>query len=237
MMTLKPNPNIKPIYKNVKSKNKKPTNDKAKKITYYNILSNESWYGIIWNGVYDTKNCVIKMVLFSEGGYNDNRNFLKNDADPFRHREFYNRRTMTRTIFLNEVSKQKILYDYGLAPKIYKHWINDKSFAVHYGFIVMKKMDCTIRDILMKRPLTDKENELIKILFDKMHYECGVIHGDLKPANIGVYLNEKQEIKKCLVLDCCNAKFKKDIDDDQFDKLVKRDCDNYLVHKNKNRKC
>lgn len=218
-----------------KEHNIKSHSHKLNKITFDGILSTESWYGVIWNGIYNnTEQCVIKMVLLSEGSFEDKRYFLRNDRDPFRHKEFYNRRSMSRESFLEEANKQKILNDYGLTPKVYDFWIDDKSFAVHYGFIVMERMDCTIKHILLKRDLTNMENQSIKILINDMHQEHKIVHRDLKPANIGVDLDADQQIRRCLILDCAGIKFKKKLPDDQFNKLTKIDWGNYEKKKMEN---
>lgn len=215
-------------------KNKTVKDDKLDKVKVNGILSKSSVFGIVWNCLYENKTCVLKMVLLSEGDYLNKNSFKHNDSEPYLHKEFYNRRTMTREKFLDEVEKTKHLHSLGLAPKIYKYWINDKSFNVHYGLIIIKKMDCTIRHILMKRDLTVKENVLIKNFINNLHIKHGIAHGDLKPANMGVYLDKNQRIRECVAIDCDKVTYRKDLSAAEFKKRINRDWWSYNRQKRAN---
>ena len=128
---------------------RKNPKDKLKNITFNDILSVNSYYGVVWNGMYKgKKNCVIKMVRIANG-LKDDSLFQNNSHKPFKHKLFFDKTAMTLEMFLNEIYKQKTLYKYGLAPKIYSFWVDTESTHFHYGFCVMKKMDCTVKDILL----------------------------------------------------------------------------------------
>lgn len=208
--------------------------DRLKNITFDGILSKGSYYGVVWNGLYKgKKNCVIKMVRIANG-LTDEKYFQNNDHKPFKHKLFLDKTAMRHDVFINEVNKQKTLYGFGLAPKIYSYWVDKESSYFHYGFIVMKKMNCTVKDILLKRDLSENENIIINSLINRLHQTHEIVHRDLKPANIGVFLDSNGWILKCLFLDCCNVRFKSDVSPLEFSRLVKQDWNKYELHTHKN---
>lgn len=212
---------------------KNPTK-KLNNITFGEIISKNSYYGVVWGGIYKgKKNCVIKMVRIANG-LTDEKYFQKNDQTPFKHKLFSDKTAMTLEMFINEVNKQKTLYGFRLAPKIYSFWVDTTSSHFHYGFIVMKRLNCTMKDILLKRDLTSHEDEMVTTFINTLHTNYKTAHRDLKPANIGVFLNPSGLIDKCLFLDCCNVKFKSDVSDDQFYKYVMHDWEKFKLHKQKN---
>lgn len=98
---------------------------------------------------------------------------------------------MTREAFQKEVKALEFLSKYNLVPKVYGHCIEDKEFGLHCGFIVMERMDGTVKDLLLKRNLNRREQILVEKTIDELHKVT--THGDL---------NRRGQIEKCLLLDC-----------------------------------
>lgn len=226
-------------------KNNKISNDLImdkhilKKFEFDRVISDNTTYGLIWEGSYEGKVCIIKMIMLKSGAHHerstsDLKYFDYNDKDPFRHRDFKNRKSMTINDFLQEAKELTNLYEIGLAPEVYGYWICNKMYNVHYGFIAMEKMDYSLKHILAKRSLKKDENQLIENIIDELH-ENDVVHGDLKPSNIGVMVNGKGKITKCLLFDCQKVKHKENYHHDVFDKLIERDWHTYKKHSVKNK--
>lgn len=233
-----PNDKITPVSKPLV--NQKPPNDNMatalinNKIIYKKILSNDTVYGLIWEGMYINEPCVIKMVRISSENKEDSKLLDQNNEIPFLHKEFKNKKTMSKEKFLNEVNQLQLLNQHNLAPKFYEHFIIEKK--VQYGFIVMKKLDCSLKDIFKKRNIDEKEDKLIKNMVNKMHIEKKIVHGDMKPSNIAVNLDSAGKIKECYFIDCQKVKSKdKKINDKKFAELIKKDWDSFEKHKKKNR--
>lgn len=219
-------------------KNEDDNNDVFKRANFHKILSNNTTYGIIWDGLFDDKPCVIKMVLLSSGAIYNKHNskyFEHNDETPFKHKEFKKRKPMTIDAFLHEAKELKNLSHLGIAPKFYKYWICNDRYNMHYGFIAMKKMDCSLKDILLERSLKKEEQYLVKKMIDKMHNEYGIIHGDMKPSNIGVILDKNYRVKDCVVFDCQKVKHHDKCDSDEFHRLIEKDWNVYKRHTIENR--
>ena len=229
---------IKHIGKHKKKKN--IDNDKEldmkilNKIFFEKIISYSSKYAIIWQGIFEDKSCVIKMVLLNSGETQNNRinseYFKSNDDDPFRHKDFYDKKPMSINSFKHEVDTLYKLHNLDLAPKIYGSWICNNLYPIHYGFIVMEKLDYTVKQIIQQRSLKDNEKNIIEKTFSKLHENHEMIHGDMKPGNIGVYLDSNNQIKKCLFLDCSKVKQKKDIGFHEFNRLIVKDWEVYKKH-------
>lgn len=164
------------------------------------ILSTETHYGIIWLGNYKDKDSVIKMVLLNTGTNDKNSEiFSKNSKKPLKHKLFKGRKSMSISDFKHEVKMLKEMHKRKLAPAVYLTEINTETEA-HYGFIVMERMHCTVKEVLLKRDL--KQKEIDKILYTiKLMHELNICHGDCKPSNIGVMLNEKGIVHKIRFLD------------------------------------
>lgn len=210
------------------------------RLNFDQILSKHTTYGLIWKGTFDNKICVVKMVMLTSGVCSNNSDsinkyFNHNDKAPFRHREFKNRKAMSREAFLNEAKEITFLNHIGLAPKVYGYWICDDMYDVHYGFLVMQKMDYSLKHILLKRPLNKSENKLVNDMIDTMHDKFGVVHRDLKPSNIGVNIDKHGEVVKCLVFDCQKVKHKENVSSREFNRMVKSDWNVYNRHTLKNR--
>ena len=149
--------------------------------------------------------------------------FEKNDPDPFRHREFRHRRAISRQAFLHEVTELTHLGLLNLAPKVYGYYFSDCSAPIHYGFIVMEKVDCSLKEILSQRGLEKSEEEIINQTINQMHQSYGSVHGDLQPTNIGVYLNSVGQINRVCFFDCQKVKHKEKYSHREFQKLVEKD--------------
>jgi predicted Ser/Thr protein kinase len=98
---------------------------------------------------------------------------------------------MMREAFQKEIKALEFLSKYNLVPKVYGHCVEDMEFDLHYGFIVMERMDGTVKDLLLKRNLNRREQILVEKTIDEPHKVT--VHGDL---------NRRGRIEKCLLLDC-----------------------------------
>lgn len=204
------------------------------KTTFGKIISNDTVYSVVWSGKYENKRCVIKMIVVDSGKTKE-KYFKKNDEEPFLHKEFRNKKPLSVQDFKHEVNAYLKFDKIGMGPKIYDYGIY-KEFPIHYGIIIMERLDCSIKQILIKRELTHHEHDIVNKLIDKLHNKHEIVHGDMKPSNIGVYLNEKGEIKECYFFDCQKVKYKKDYDISTFKRLIDRDNYVYRDHYINNRK-
>jgi len=223
-------------------------------INFEEVISRRTAYGLIWGGKYKTKPCVIKMIMLTSGIHFDKiKNIYRNgdkvkikdeeaekyfshdDEKPFYHTDFRHRRSMTTKAFLSEVAELINLAEIGLAPQVYGYGICDQSYNIHYGFVVMERVDCSLKDIYMRRPLTSSENKTVEKLIDKLHEKHGLAHGDMKPSNIGAYLDKNGYIIKCCFFDCQKIRHKEKCGSRKFQQLVERDWDVYERHIIKNR--
>ena len=108
--------------------------------------------------------------------------------------------------FKHEVKMIRNMSDIGFAPKLYEHWIDSKSYRVHYGFIVMERMTTTVKKIILRRDLSSSELKDIKSKIRKLH-DNNVKHGDLKPSNIGVHLDERGRITVIRMIDWAKGQY------------------------------
>jgi serine/threonine protein kinase len=199
------------------------------------IISKSSVHGIIWSGRYlqdgKSKRCVVKMVVL-ESGETDKKYFQNNNRPPFLHTEFLEKKSISNTKFLYEVDAYIFLAQLGLAPEVYISGIITK-FPIHYGYIISERLNCSVKDILLKRELKGREKRKIRHLIEKLH-KIGVVHGDMKPSNIGVYLKDGC-IKKCYFLDFSKVKYSYNYSEEIFSKYMECDFKNYEKHYIKNR--
>jgi len=203
-----------------------------KKINFTKILSNNTTYGVIWEGSIEGQPCVIKMVMLDSGRSIDGTE--KKDIKPFYHKEFINKKQMSVKSFLNEVQNITNLSSIGLSPKMYGYWICDKLYDYHYGFIVTKRVECSLKHVIIERDMSKKESIIIEKMIKELH-KNEFIHGDLKPSNIGVNLNDKGKIKECYLFDCQKVKCSRDCSLQTFNLLIQRDWSTYHRHIIKNK--
>jgi len=203
------------------------------KIKLDEIISNDTVYSIVWGGKYENKKCVLKMIVI-DSGKTKKKYFEKNGEKPFLHKEFKDKKSLTPREFKHEVEAYLKFSKLGIGPEIYDYGIH-KDYEVHYGIIVMERLDCSIKQLLIKRELTRHEHDIVDKLIDKLHHKYDMVHGDMKPSNIGVYLNDKGEIKECYFFDCQKVKYKKNYDSDSFKRLIYHDDVVYRDHYINNR--
>jgi serine/threonine protein kinase len=220
---------------------------------FTDVLSRRTAYGLIWLGQYQKRPCVIKMIMLTTGFHYDKTSkeyrtphgrkinetiaeqyFNHNDKRPFYHMDFRHRRSMTPPAFFKELEELINLGKLGIAPEVYSYGIN-QSFDIHYAFIVMEKIDCSLKDIYLTRDLHHDERTIIKNLIDTLHDHHEIIHGDLKPSNIGVFLDRDKRVINGCFFDCQKIKHKKDYTEEQFKKLAEHEANNYKKHIIKNK--
>ncbi len=216
-------------------------------LTFDKIISDTSHYGIIWKGKYSGKSCVIKMVGLTSGiHYNKPENcyyngkksiktskaekiLAQNDSEPFYHSYYLKRKAMTREKFNHEAKMIKKLQKYNLAPTLFKVFINDSDYPIHYGFIVMEYLPVNLKSLVMKRDYTSNEFKLIQETIKRLHKRA-FCHGDMKPSNMGAYMNKKGELEKIVFLDL--AKVRKTNHEKDFE----RDRKTFITHMKDNKK-
>ena len=208
----------------------------------------ESRHGLIWSGYIHGKKCIIKMVILSSGIHcihdkcfkgrhhisksKGKRYFKKNYDKPFSHKKFYNLKPMSFDEFIKEAYELNHFSNLGIGPYFYGHSIVNDD--VVYGFLVMDKADTSVKNILLERNLTHREKKIIHKFTDMMHYKYNLTHGDFKPSNIGVFLDSRGKIKKCITYDCKKARHGSRFRYHHFKNYIKRDNNNYKKHETKN---
>lgn len=196
------------------------------------IISRDTVYGIVWDGTIQDRSCIVKMVKLDTGATNsDNDIFSQCDNEPYNHTMFKNKKAMSTDYFNHEVKQLEALADINMAPKLYKSWICEK-YDVHYGFIVMEKYDCSLKDIIVKRKLSYDEESMVDKMIEKLH-NMGYVHGDLKPSNMGVRLSEKN-IRSLCFFDCSKVKKLDGFSEGDKKKLIQKDYTFFEKHKKQN---
>ena len=213
------------------------------------LISNTTIYGLIWDVIYKNNiSCALKIVILDSGihryidghYYNNDRRissyrahkyFIKSD-DPFNHEEFIYKKAMNEKIFLKESKNIQLLSELDLSPHIYDFGIH-REYDIHYGFILMEKTDFSLKDVLHNRNLNKSEYKIISKKIDLFH-NLGFIHNDLKPSNIGIYLNDEDSIYKCYIFDCSKVKRHNNIHSSRFRSYIKKDWKHYEDHVDKN---
>lgn len=197
----------------------------TKDVRFCKIIKKTTVYGIIWKCHYNDDTCAVKIVTLKTGIYYDKKSKIYMDGNtnqridqsiakeklreighPFiDNDDFENHKAMELSSFNNEMNGLIHLNQYKLTPKYYGYCIINMN-GVNFGLIFMQKVEATIKDILLKRKLTSKEEYIIEKTINKFHYKYGMIHNDLKPANIGVFMDSKFLIKQCVFIDCDKLK-------------------------------
>lgn len=214
-------------------------------LQFESIISDKTHYGIIWEGTYENKVCVVKVVILNtgvhynkkEGKYYDGENhiskrralklFSKNREAPYLHTRYVKKKAMDIDVFYHEVKMIKNVGKLGLAPKLFDHWVDRTTSRIHYGIIVMEKLERTVKDILINRNLRNKELNYILDKINNLH-DNGIKHGDLKPSNIGVYCDKLGEIIKVKIIDWAKGDYTND------NSLFVRDIKTFHAHVKKN---
>ena len=212
------------------------------------VISRRTAYGLIWLGRYRHHTCVIKMIMLTTGVHYDknsqeyrtpqnqpmtelaaDKHFNHNDIKPYFHLDFRHRRSMTPEAFFKEIDDLINLSRLSIAPKVFGYGINH-NYPIHYGFIVMEKVDCSLKDIYLKRELDVDEGKIIKDIINRMHDVHGIIHGDLKPSNVGVYLDKQGHIKNACLFDCQKNRHRENMTADNFRRSANRESMNFKKH-------
>lgn len=201
-------------------------------VSFEEIISNKTVYGLIWSGIYDERPCIIKVIKLDSGKI-ESPTFDKDDKAPFYHTQLKNLKTMNREAFKREVHNLGYLSKYRLVPKVYGSVIEDQKYDVHYGIIVMEQLDASLKDVLLKRNLHKDEHQMVVELINKLHRRA--VHGDLKPSNIVVKYDQYNNIKQCYLIDCQKIKRRNDYSNDRFERLIKIDWNRYRMHFKKNK--
>lgn len=96
----------------------------------------------------------------------------------------------------------------GICPQIFhyfyqKLWLNGRDY-MDIGCIIMEKVDCTLEDVIKSRILNTDE---IRSVVDYIkNFSVNYVHGDFKGANIGVNLDNQQNIIRIITLDVDNIR-------------------------------
>ena len=191
-------------------------------VTFEEILSRDTTYGVIWSGLYNEQPCVIKMVMLK------GTNNKKDEKMPFYHSEFKTKKMMSDKDFTYEADQLALLSNTGMAPKFHGY-----TRQKGYGFIVMQRMDCSLKDVLLTRSLKSSEKDIVEKMINKLHDTA--VHGDLKPSNIGVQLDKDGKVQEACVFDCQKVKQKKGYKSREFNALKNKDLRTYRKHTKKNR--
>lgn len=210
-----------------------------------------SAYGVIWNGLYDKKPCVIKMLSLNTGIHYDkdanehytkqNKKLTINQAHraysvehciPFIHKKFFNKRSISIDKFLYEINQFLLLGKHSLAPYVYDYGISHTIDGFKYGFIVMEKVHSNIKLVRQKRHLHLCEKDIIKNKINELH-TLGFSHGDLKPNNIGCYLSDDGMITRCVFFDCYTVKVLSEKTPQEAEKLINKDWSTYTHYYSK----
>lgn len=207
------------------------------KVEFIKIISNTSCYGVVWIGNYKAKPIAIKMIMLSSGI----SNIKKKESKPFIHSEFTNKKSLSMEKLRIEVLALNQMNKLGLAPALYKTFIVT-DYGIHYAFVLMELMDHSLKEIFMQRSLNTLEKEIVKKKIKEMHKQ-GIVHGDMKPSNIGVRLDSNGNIVYINFLDCGKIRMMKDLTSEKFQKLIKFDWSTFnkrklnydLINKNLNK--
>lgn len=216
--------------------------------TFHAVLSEESQYGIIWDASWKKQPCAIKMVMLrTQIHYNQDKHayivnkkkqskmpdcFKTDEAAPFLHTKFAQRKSMSRDQFLLEKSNMTRLARLGLGPKVFACWISvGRKIPIDYGFLVMEKGHCSLKDLIVKRQWHIRDEPIITNLVTRLH-QAGMIHGDLKPSNMIVWIDSKSRILEAKIIDAQKVQQREQVSN--FTKGIKKDQDHFKEHVKKN---
>lgn len=211
-------------------------------IKLVDLISDNTIYGLIWNVIYKHRPCALKIVLL-ESEVHRSSNIKYYDGNKytyssqiynrlFNSKDFVHKKSMNEKKLLNEVDNLMRLSKLMLSPKVHDFGIY-KKYDMYYGFILMDKTDSSLKDILHYRNINKQEHGIICEKINKLH-NLGFIHNDLKPSNIGVYLDNSDLIYKCRIFDCSKVKFYDNIYSSKFKSCVEKDWRHYYEHVDKN---
>jgi tRNA A-37 threonylcarbamoyl transferase component Bud32 len=208
------------------------------------IISENTHYGVIWVGRYKKTPCVVKIVLIDTGIHYDRQynSYLDNDIDissrkamtyffddkkPYLQSKYIRRKSMSMRKFNHEVNMIRKMSIKRLAPKLLGSWVNNTSYKIHYGIIIMEQMTCTLKDIILRRDLEKNERNRVLIKINTLH-NYGVTHGDLKPSNVGIICDRYDNIKHIRFIDWAKGEYTNNTD------LFTRDIRTFKNHIKKN---
>lgn len=190
-------------------------------VTVSGVLSVKSQYGVVWKGVLGDVEVAVKMVLLQSGIHYDKKlDELVDGAGRvvskvrYQHPvcEFFGlppttfdkRKSLTRGQFEWEVRHMRRLAKLDLSPHVYDSWYETDG-PFHFAFLVTGLCHANGKAILLQRDYSKRELHLLKNMVEKLHGHR-YFHGDLKPSNMGVYLNDNGAIVKFHLLDCNKTK-------------------------------
>jgi serine/threonine protein kinase len=179
------------------------------------LLSEKSYFGVVFRARLkdDGSRVAVKQVLLDSGLHYDRANkeyvadgksWCSAHARKALEPRFHKRRCMPAERFTRECTKMHKLHKLGLAPKVFGFWTERRGPA-HFGFLVAELCDGTVKDVITRRALSRSEHELILAVVSRFH-DLGYTHGDLKPSNIGVKLDEQDRVSSALLIDCATVR-------------------------------
>lgn len=198
-------------------------------IHFDRILNQSGVYGTIWAGRYQNRDCGIKVVQLTGSGSRRYQRDLKLKGIDW---NSDSHKSMDPEAFIQEAENLQRLAELKLAPAVYEVSVQSEK-KQWYGIIVMERLDGSIKDILIQRSLYTAEAKIATRLIKKLHRDHNIIHGDLKPSNVGIILDANDRIVKCLFLDCQKVRF--DLRSDELARRKERDVSKFKDHYRRNR--
>jgi hypothetical protein len=99
----------------------------------------------------------------------------------------------------------------------------------------MEKLDCVVKDILLKRSLHYDEVEIIRKAVTRLHQDALSVHLDMKPSNIGCLTDKDGYIKEIKFIDLQKLQKSSQCQNPlDFQKLTDRDNNTFKKHVVKN---
>lgn len=217
-------------------------------IKFIKVLSDKSVFGIVWKAIYKKQLCAVKVLILKSGVHYNTRQ--RHFVSPKIHKisahkipshkipkteylldKYYQRKAVTAVAFKKEIDSLTRAHKFGYGVKYHGyslHQVNlDDNLHIISGFIVMDLTDGDLSDVIRKRPLTRTEEILVNVTINRMHQRS--VHGDLKPANIGIYYDQFRQLNKIVIFDCDKMINREDISVDEFKKLRQNDNQKYTT--------